>query len=132
MRQVRAVDLGARWMHSRGEIVTRKACRKEPRYVSKLAVWVPDAISMIEMCRYDSCYPDSEADSYKVQALIANRAKPEDHVIFLTRAARGDGPPTLRRWQSFGAKVLSVWHPDDSPPTIEDLRQVALLEGVRP
>lgn len=96
-----------------------------------VVVWVPDAIALLEGCRYDSCYPASEADSHKIQAIIAGRAEPDDHIITLTRAARTDGPPTVARWQSFGAEVLHQWHPEQSPPIIEDLRGLASKAGAK-
>jgi hypothetical protein len=100
--------------------------RKEPRYVTQIAVWVPDATALIEGCRYDSCYPASEAESHKIGRLANYAAEPGDHVVLLTRVARTDAPPTLARRRSFGAAVLRQWHPEDSPPTQAELEAAAL------
>lgn len=105
----------------------RKPFRRESRYVSKLCVWVPDATALIEGMRYDSCYPDSEAESYKISRLASHSATAAEHVVRLTRVARTDAPPTLDRWRSFGAFVLDVRHPDDSPITDADLAHLVAI-----
>lgn len=42
---------------------------KESRYVTAVCVWVPNAIALIEGCRYDSCYPATESESHKIERL---------------------------------------------------------------
>ncbi len=98
-----------------------KTYLKESRYVTALCVWVPDVFSLIEGCRYDGCYPASEVESHKIERLADGTAGPTDHVVRLVRAARTDGPPTRDRWRSFGAYVLDVRHPQDTPPTDVEL-----------
>lgn len=112
----------------------KKTYRREPRYVTKLAVWVPNAIALIEGCRYDACYPDSEVESHKIERLMGHStpAEASDHIILLTRVARTDAPPTYERWRSFASHVLRVWHPDESPPTTADLeRELQYAESQR-
>lgn len=89
---------------------------KETRYVTALCVWVPDAMALIEGCRYDSCYPAHETESAKIERLMSRRAEPADHIIRLIRTSRSDGPPTIGRWRSFSSFVLDVRHPQDTPP----------------
>lgn len=105
----------------------KKPYLKESRYVTALCVWVPNAIALIEMCRYDSCYPASEAESYKVERLINHKAKPVDHIVRLVRVARGDGPPTLGRWRSFHSYVLDVRHPQETSLTDAELADLAKI-----
>lgn len=101
--------------------MTKKAY-KETRYVTRIYVWASSPVGVFEGCRYDSCYPNSEADSHKLEALINHhRQTPEDHFICLSRAARIPGPPTIDRWRSFNCRVLMVQHPDESPPTQAEL-----------
>src|SRR5262249_29904976 len=92
-----------------------------------MAVWVPNAIALIEGCRYDTCFPESEVESHKIERLMGHStpAEASDHIILLTRVARTDAPPTVERWRSFASHVLRVWHPEESPPTATDL-QMAL------
>lgn len=113
-------------------VSARKLHRREPRFVTQLAVWVPDAMALIEGCRYDSCYPSSEVESHKIERLMGRSvsAAPSDHIVILTRVARTDGPPTFARWQSFASKVLRQWHPEETPPSMDELRMVCLHEGM--
>ncbi len=73
------------------------------------------------MMRYDSCYPSTEEESHKLMRLISQEARPEDHILRLSRVARNDLPPTRGRWQSFGCTVLDARSPDDEPLSDEEI-----------
>jgi hypothetical protein len=105
----------------------KKSHLKESRYVSAVAVWVPNVHALIEGCRYDSCYIESETEAHKVNHMI-------DHgsggVVRLTRVARTDAPPTIDRWRSFGAYVLDVRHPQETLPTNAELSHLASMNMI--
>jgi len=106
--------------------------RRETRYVSVVTMHVPSAAALVDMMRYDCCYPRSEDESRKIWALIAapiNKTKPSDHVVRLVRAAREPLVATALRWASFGCKVLGENHPDEEPMTDEE---ALALVGVKP
>lgn len=100
----------------------KKPHMKESRYISSVAVWVPNVHALIEGCRYDSCYVESETEAHKVNRMIDSGA---GGVIRLVRVARTDAPPTVDRWQSFGAYVLDVRHPQEAPLTDAELSHLA-------
>lgn len=86
--------------------------RKEPRYIQRVVVRVSRVSNVLDMLRYDSCYPENQEDSRKLERLLGGSRSPDDHVISFIRAGRNESGPTLRRWQSFGCDVLRVEHPD--------------------
>ncbi len=100
-------------------------CRREPRYVSMMAVLASDAYALIECMRYDSCFVSTEVESHKVKHLIDRSV--DDAIVTVYRVAPNDRGPTRERWVSFGCSVLKVWHPDDSPPSAADLENLAGL-----
>lgn len=55
----------------------------------------------IDMLRYDSCCPATEADSGTIER------QDERRVVKLRRFSRAGAPATAARWQSRGWKVLS-------------------------
>lgn len=64
--------------------------------------------SVIDMMRYDCCWPASEDDSRKLeksQAFGGERTA-LDHVVKFFSV--GSHAPTIARWQSFGCEVLAV------------------------
>lgn len=81
------------------------------------------------MLRYDSCYPASESESWKIERLMSNRAEPADHYIRLMRVALNSNGPTVERWASFDCLVLDVRSPREAPPTDADL--IRMAEGAR-
>lgn len=103
----------------------RNAHRREPRFVSMMAVLVHDAYALTECMRYDSCFIATEAESHKVKHLIDGSS--DDEIVRLYRVAPNDRPPTEDRWRSFDCHVLATWHPDESPPTDEYLMHLAGL-----
>ena len=108
-------------LNAYGEGMAKNKHQRETRFVSQISVMVPDASALIEMMRYDSCYPASEPEAHKIMRLISGSVDPTDRLIRLTRVARNDLPPTEGRWRSFACRVLDVRHPDDSPITDAEL-----------
>jgi hypothetical protein len=80
--------------------------KKETRYISTFRVRVSGIQSVIDMMRYDSCYPASEIESRKLIRIANGSAKEEDRIVSFTRAGRGDSGPTVRRWNSFNCEIL--------------------------
>lgn len=76
---------------------------KESRYVSAVVVWVPNVRALIDGCRYDSCYVESETAAHKVNHMIDVNA---GGVVRLVRVARTDASSTIDRWRSFGRMTL--------------------------
>lgn len=105
----------------------KKSHMKEYRYVSAVAVWVPSVYALLEGCRYDSCYIELETEVHKVNELHDRRG---GGVVRLTRVARTDAPPTIDRWRSFGAYVLDVRHPQETPLTDAELSHLADLNMI--
>ena len=105
--------------------MTRKPFRREPRFVQMIAVHVHGIHGLIDMLRYDSCFPSSEIESRKLTKLIDHASEPSDHILRLTRVARNDLPPTDQRWRSFGCTVLDYRSPDDEPISDTDLAERA-------
>lgn len=97
---------------------------KEMRYVTHLAVWTPNAMALIEGCRFDNCYLLTETDVNRVRRLMKNDYQSDDHIVTLVRVAVTGSPPAYRRWQSFGADILRQWNPQESPPTMQELRDM--------
>lgn len=103
----------------------KKHSKRETRYVSQLVVHAPSASSLIDMMRYDSCFPATEDESRKIWKLIGheqcgNDAKPEDHIVRLHRVARTELPATADRWKSFNCTVLDERTLDEDPITFEE------------
>lgn len=74
---------------------------------------------VLDMMRYDQCWPSSEADSNKLQELLRGPGPSmfsrhifslesfrDSHVISFTTANRSNQVPTRARWESFGCEVL--------------------------
>lgn len=101
-------------------------CTKEPRFVSRLAVYVPSVEALLDMMRYDSCYPATEDDARKLAHLVTGEAwsSPADHLIRLTRVARNNQPATAQRWRSFGCHVLDERPPEHTQPTDDELLEL--------
>ena len=78
--------------------------KRQTRYVSRLAVFVPGVSATIDMLRYDTCYPATEVEAGKLSA-----DKPG--IVRLTMAASSDRPPCYERWTSFGCVVLATRGP---------------------
>ncbi len=95
--------------------------QEETRYISVLYVWIPDVESLLDMLRYDACYPATEADYYKLHRLIYESENGDDHIIKLIRAAKTDRPADTQRWRSFGCLVLTERHPAGDQPTAFEL-----------
>lgn len=97
--------------------MSRRTHRREPRYVTIIAVHVPMTRDVIDMMRYDQCYPSTEEESRKLYVLSdAHRSKPldpKDHLVQFTCAGRTYNVPVIERWRSFGCTVFSVRHPDE-------------------
>lgn len=105
----------------------RKLTQRENRYTSKLVVLVADPAALIEMMRYDSCFPSSEVEAHKIIRIINHSGAEDgsDHVIELTRVALNDNPPTIARWKSFACYVLDVRHPEEASLNDEQIRNLA-------
>lgn len=110
--------------------------KKEIRYVSRLTVHTLSASALIDMMRYDCCYPATEEESRKIWALIGNeqcgnRDEPKNHIVQLTRVARTDLPATVDRWRSFGCLVLDERPAGDAPLTDEQAARLLVEHGGR-
>ena len=81
---------------------------KETRYISKLTVRVSGIGGVIDMMRYDSCYPATEEDSRKLERIANHTDSGEDRFVDFIRAGRNKLGPTVRRWASFNCKVLEI------------------------
>lgn len=88
--------------------------KKQTRYVSRFAVSVPGLNAVIDMLRYDTCYPTTEVEASKLSA-------DQPCVVRLTMAASSDREPSRDRWASFGCVVLATWGPDDVGPSDSEL-----------
>ncbi len=106
-----------------------KKQKRETRYVSVLVIYVPDAMALIDMLRYDRCCPATEDESRKIWKLIGENgrggadAAPSDHVIRLLRFAASDVSATDGRWRSFGGRVI-----DERSPEADQLDDAAILK----
>ena len=99
--------------------------RKEARYVSRIYVQAHGTESLLDMMRYDSCYPSSEAEANKLARMLGGHDSPTDHIVCLTRVAVNQLPPTEGRWRSFGCIVLAVQHPDEVELSDDQLQKLA-------
>lgn len=70
--------------------------------------------SMLDMLRYDSCFPASEAEAGRME-----RADGAPGLFILRRRAAQPGEPTQARWRSFNCEVLGVF---DCVPDAERAR----------
>ncbi len=84
------------------------AMTEETRYICKFTVRVSGIAGVIDMMRYDLCYPASEEESRKLERIANDTASGEDRFVDFIRAGRNDRGPTVRRWASFNCKVLEV------------------------
>lgn len=102
-----------------------KSHRSERRYITCISVRASSAESLIDMMRYDSCFPSTEEDAHKIARLMSTDtpSNPDDHIINLTCVGRNDLTPTLGRWRSFNCTVIDVRHPDAEMPTVEELKR---------
>ncbi len=92
----------------------RRTHRREPRFVTLIAVHVPMLRDAIDMMRYDCCYPSTEEESRKLYALSdGGNPTDQDHLVQFTSAGRNDGTPTVDRWRSFGCTVFAIRNPDE-------------------
>lgn len=102
-----------------------KKHRKESRYITVIAVHVPMTRDVIDMMRYDSCFPSTEEESRKLYALSDGYSEkpkdPKDHLVQFTCAGRNDGTPTVDRWRSFGCTVFTISSPDSPLKTPDEL-----------
>ncbi len=98
-------DVVARFLKTTSKKVTMQ---EETRYISTFTVRVSGFAGVIDMMRYDSCYPATEVESRKLERISSGSDKAEDHVVTFIRAGRNDSGPTIRRWASFNCKVLEV------------------------
>lgn len=96
---------------------------KQTRYVTILTVFVPGADALIDMLRYDACYPRTEGDAHKIIRLMNGTDDADDHIIELVRASVADVPHNEGRWNSFGCRVLDIRHPETSPLAMDALRK---------
>lgn len=103
----------------------RKPHRKESRYVTIISVHVPCTRDVIDMMRYDSCFPSTEEESRKLWVLsdgYRDKPKdPKDHLVQFTCVGRNDGTPTVERWQSFGCTVFEVRSLDEPLKSPDEL-----------
>lgn len=68
----------------------------------------------IEMLNYDSCYPSS--DNYSIGKIIdsldqnisAKEFNPEPITLVHLSHGNKNWTPTIRRWESFGYKVINI------------------------
>lgn len=102
-----------------------KYSKRQSRVVRTIVVWVPTVHALIDMLRYDSCFPSSEVESLKIQKLLRGDATPGDHVLRLTSAALGSTAPSHERWESFGCHVLDYRSPDEEPITEAEVGALA-------
>lgn len=61
--------------------------------------------SMVDMLRYDTCFPANEQQSAKMWASFST-GRPAECVVVLLRRALNDNPVTVERWRSFNCEVL--------------------------
>ncbi len=74
--------------------------------VKALLVRVGSISSVLDMMRYDKCYPATEADSGRLEMSrpdSRDRSFGEHLVIFM---AHSPAAPTIGRWASFGCEVI--------------------------
>jgi hypothetical protein len=88
--------------------------KKQTRYVSRLAVFVPGLNAVIDMMRYECCYPATEVESGKLSADTPG-------IVRFTMVASSDREPSRERWRSFGCVVLATWGADDVGLTDSEL-----------
>lgn len=94
--------------------------KKQVRYVSRIAVFVPGLNAVIDMLRYECCYPASEVEAGKLSS-----DKPG--IVKLTMVASSNREPSRDRWRSFGCAVLATWGPDEAGPGDPELENLLVL-----
>lgn len=73
--------------------------------------------SMLDMLRYDTCYPANERQAAAMWGSFST-GRPAECVVVLARRAANDNPATVDRWRSFNCEVLGQF---DNFPEAEDL-----------
>ena len=76
----------------------------------RLKVRVSGFSGVLDMMRYDNCFPATEQDAHKLAWIAAGTATGADHVVEFLRRALNDRGPTVDRWRSYACEVLS-WEP---------------------
>lgn len=69
------------------------------RFVVRVSVFG----GVIEMMRFDCCWPDTTDDSAKLERIASGDRKPGDTEVRFA----GIYNPTAARWRSFGCEVLT-------------------------
>lgn len=101
--------------------------KRQTRYVSRLAVWAPSAHAVVDMLRYDTCYPATEVEAGRLCAMIKNPNA--SGIVRLTMAAASDRTPSYGRWTSLGCVVLATWGADDPGPSDSELDGLRVLHA---
>ena len=79
--------------------------RKEQRYIIEFKVRVSGIGGVLDMMRYDQCYPASQRDSAKLERIASHNDSAEDHVVTFIKS--GQAPRIdVQRWASFNCQVL--------------------------
>jgi hypothetical protein len=61
----------------------------------------------VDMLRYDSCFPFSETESYKIiKCMEGNNRGPVRVIVHRYRSSGMSKEPNAQRWQSFGWKIV--------------------------
>ena len=113
----------------------KRRSQKQVRYITLLTVHVASAASLIDMMRYDMCYPASEDESRKIWSLIGteqcgNPNDPKNHIVRLLRVAMVDKDATAERWRSFACTVLDERRTNEVPFSDADaFRKLAVIRG---
>lgn len=95
--------------------MAKKTSKNELRYVSIITVLVSTVDALVDMMRYDGCFPHLEDDVRRIQAIAHGEILPGDpteRVVRLTRVSAGGDAATEARWRSFGCVVLDERRPD--------------------
>lgn len=104
------------WEDQKIRTLLRCGAYREKRYISHLTVRAcNDLGSLLDMMRYDSCWPATKEDVAKLVRLHEREASEEDRIVKFIRASRGGAPATEGRWNSFGCKVLDERRPNAEP-----------------
>ena len=108
--------------------MTNKLRERQVRFASILTVHAPDANSMLDMMRYDRCYPLGEANVEKIIRLTrprkGDRIQASDHIVQLMRTSANNDEPS-ERWRSFCCSVLDERAPDAPQLSEADLGELA-------
>lgn len=108
--------------------MAKKTSKKEQRYVSVLTVLASTVDALVDMMRYDGCFPYLEDDVRRIQAMAHDEIMPGDptgRVVRLTRVSASGESATEARWRSFGCVVL-----DERRPDVDQLTQAEIAARV--